>query len=632
MSNSKIDRIKAKSLERMALFERENIDMDKRTVSIAFSSEEPVERWFGTEILDHSPNSVRLGRLRDGGPVLVGHDSRDHVGVIESVSIDQDRRGRALVRFGKSARAEEIFQDVVDGIRRSVSVGYRIHEAVLEKTSDSGDTYRVTDWEPYEVSIVSVPADATVGVGRSDDDIGGSQNETLQREEHPMPDKDKQTPPSAEDRQDPAVNVEEVRAKAREEEKARIRYIEQVGQKYDQPELARQFIENGRSMEEFNAALLERIGKSEDQVSTPVEVDMSDAEHREFSIVRALNASVTGDWSSAGLEREVSREIAKQLGRDTEGVFIPTNLRAATGERALNTGTATAGGNTVFDEPGDLIELLRNRMMVRRLGARVLSDLQGDMPFPRQTASATLYWTGENPGSDVTYSEATFDQPRLQPKTAQATTAYSRQLLAQSSLDIENFVRDDLLAINALGLDLAAINGSGAANQPLGIINTTGIGVVAIGTDGGAPTWNHITQLEQEVAIDNADVGTLAYLTNAIMRGKLKRTEKATGTAQFVWGDRMGGEAGFGELNGYSAAVSNQVPSNLTKGVNNDCSAILFGNWNDLLIGEWGVIELITDPYALKKQGLIEVTSIMMVDIMVRHPQSFAAILDARDV
>jgi len=321
MSNSKIDRIKAKSLERMALFERENIDMDKRTVSIAFSSEEPVERWFGTEILDHSPNSVRLGRLRDGGPVLVGHDSRDHVGVIESVSIDQDRRGRALVRFGKSARAEEIFQDVVDGIRRSVSVGYRIHEAVLEKTSDSGDTYRVTDWEPYEVSIVSVPADATVGVGRSDDDIGGSQNETLQREEHPMPDKDKQTPPSAEDRQDPAVNVEEVRAKAREEEKARIRYIEQVGQKYDQPELARQFIENGRSMEEFNAALLERIGKSEDQVSTPVEVDMSDAEHREFSIVRALNASVTGDWSSAGLEREVSREIAKQLGRDTEGVF-----------------------------------------------------------------------------------------------------------------------------------------------------------------------------------------------------------------------------------------------------------------------------------------------------------------------
>jgi HK97 family phage major capsid protein len=331
------------------------------------------------------------------------------------------------------------------------------------------------------------------------------------------------------------------------------------------------------------------------------------------------------DWGSAGFEREVSNEIARKLGRQASGFFMPTNLRMPDnmGQRAVNVaGTDNVGGFTVATELQSVIDLLRARMMTRALGARVLTGLQGDIAFPRITGGAALSWVGENPGSEVGESNLAFDQVVLTPKTAQASIPVSRQLLVQSSFDVEMMIRSDLATVGALGLDLAAINGSGSSNQPTGILNTSGIGAVAGGTNGLAPTWAHIVDLETQVAIDNADLGSLAYLTNSKVRGKLKTTEKASSTAQFVWEN--------GELNGYRAEASNQVPGNLTKGTATGvCSAIIFGNWNDLIIGEWGAMEIIVDPYSLKKKGLVELTSIMMADVAVRHPESFASMKDA---
>jgi len=644
ISNKRIESIRSKPLALTATFDRAGINQDARTVPLAFSSEQPVEQWFGMEILDHSPGSVRLGRLSDGGPILMDHDRRDHVGVVESVSIDQDRRGRLIARFGKGARATEIFNDVVDGIRQKVSVGYWIYDLILEKPGVDGgaDTYRVTDWEPYEVSLLSVPADNQVGVNRSASAPDAANNTPLNQEERTMPDTRPNTPPAtppAEPQQrsappaapQPTVDVQQIETAARAAEQQRVKDILKIGELHDVAELSRQFIDNGQSVDNFRAAVLERKSNESQSVQTPVTVDMSERDHQRFSIVRALRASMTGDWKGAGFEREVSDAIAKQLNRSTDGVFVPTSLRTPPEimQRApLVAGTPAAGGYTVPTDTLGLIDILRNRMLVKQMGATVLSGLDGDLSFPRQNGTTVLYWVGENPGADVTESEASFDQVQMTPKTAQATTAYGRQLLAQSSLDVESFVRNDLIQINALGLDQAAINGSGAANQPLGILNTTGIGAVAGGTNGAAPTWANIVDLETLIADANADVGNIGYLTNSKVRGKLKTTEKAANTAQFIWGDNAA-EAGFGLVNGYRAGVSNQVPKTLTKGTGSNLSAIIFGNWADLMIGEWGVIELIVDPYALKKQGLIEVTSIMMVDVVVRHAQSFAAMQDA---
>lgn len=606
------------TLQRTALFQRESINTDARTVELAFSSEEPVERWFGNEILDHSPASIRLGRLRDGGPVLVDHDTRDHVGVVDSVSIDPDRRGRAVVRFGKSARAMEIFNDVADGIRKSVSVGYRIHNLILENQNDeTGDTYRATDWEPYEVSIVSVPADASVGIGRSSD-APANKPEVKPIEEKSMTEK---TTPAEPDQ----AAIDAARATGATAERARVSAINTLGERLGMADLAREFINNGEGVDAFQTAAIERMAshKAKPITTETTELGMNDKEARSFSILRALHALANPTdrraQAAAAYEFEASQAAADKMGRASRGITVPLDVL----KRDLLVGTATAGGHTVASElqAGSFIDMLRNRSLMMQPGmATVLPDLVGNIPIPRQTGGATGYWVAEN--GAVTESQQAFDQVTLTPKTVGGFTDISRKLLIQSSIAMENFVRGDLSKVLALALDLAALHGTGTSNQPTGIAATSGIGSVAGGTNGLAPAWSHILGLETEVSIDNADVGSLRYVTNAKVRGKLKAVEKASGTAQFVWED--------GQMNGYDAMVTNQVSSTLDKGTSTGvCSAIFFGNWADLLIGMWGGIDINIDTSTGSTAGTVRVVALQDADIAVRHAESFAAMLDA---
>jgi HK97 family phage major capsid protein len=209
----------------------------------------------------------------------------------------------------------------------------------------------------------------------------------------------------------------------------------------------------------------------------------------------------------------------------------------------------------------------------------------------------------------------------MSPKTVAAYTDISRRMLLQSSIDVEMFVRSDLASVLALAIDSAAIAGTGASGQPTGILNTSGIGLVALGTDGAAPTWASQIALETAVATSNADIGNLKYITNAKGRGKLKGTEIATGTAQFLWGRD-------GMINGYEALATNQIPANLTKGSGTNLSAELFGNFSDLIIGLWGSLDINVDPYSLGTSGAVRVTAFQDCDIGIRHAASFAAIKD----
>jgi HK97 family phage major capsid protein len=328
-------------------------------------------------------------------------------------------------------------------------------------------------------------------------------------------------------------------------------------------------------------------------------------------------------WSVAGKELEISKDIAQRLGREPQGLFVPMEALSVE-HRDLVKGTPSAGGDLVATDvlAGSFIELLRNRMVVRQAGATVLGGLVGDVAIPRQTGAGTAYWLAES--GAPTESQQAVDQVPMSPKTVGAFTDISRKLLKQSSIDVEMFVRGDLAQVLSLAIDRAALHGDGTGNQPTGIASTSGIGSVAGGTNGAAPTWANIVQLESEVSIDNADVGRLAYVTNTKVRGKLKVTPKESGQPIYVWGD------GPNPLNGYSAYASNQVRSDLDKGTSTGvCSAIFFGNWGDLVIGMWGVLDILVDPYTGGTSGTVRVITLQDVDIAVRHAQSFSAMLDA---
>lgn len=599
-------------------FERSTINEEARTVVLAFASETPVERWWGIEILDCNASAMRQGRLRAGANLLCDHNQRDVVGVIESVEIGTDKVARAVVRFGKSARAEEVWQDVKDGIRRNVSVGYLIHRAVLAEERDGLETYRVTDWEPYEISLVSVPADASVGVGRS-----------LATSAQATPAATSTTPSPTEENR--AMTTEATTAAAPAAAPAQPAQAAQRNHAVEiaalgktvagGAELAMSAIQRGITVEAFQRELIEHMAS---KPKPTADIGMTDKEVRSFSIVRALHALANpmdqAAQRAAAFEFEASAAAAQKLGKQARGIMLPHDVLRASD---LVKGTANKGGNLVATEllSGSFIDMLRNAMVLDSMGVVTLTGLVGDIAIPKQTGAATAYWVAED--GAPTASGQTVGQVPMSPKTVGAYTDISRKLLLQSSIDVEGMVQSDLARVLGLAIQQAAINGSGTSNQPKGIlgghvVNPTILG----GTNGAAPTWEHIVGLETAVSVANADVGTLAYLTNAKVRGKLKTTSKVSGQNGFIW------ENGDTPLNGYRAAVTNAVPSNITKGSATNCSAAIFGNWADLVIGMWGSLDLTVDTITLGTSGAVRVIALQDVDIAVRNAESFATFAD----
>lgn len=423
----------------------------------------------------------------------------------------------------------------------------------------------------------------------------------------------------------PAVDAEALKRQAADDaNKAatlRVADILAIGEmfaKHGGEKRAAEALRAGHSVDQFRQDMLKHMATAPVPTS---DIGLSAKEAKQFSFLRAINAMANptdgNAQAAAAFERECSEAVAQKTGRGARGFFVPSDVQ----KRDLLVGTPTSGGNLVATDllTSSFIDLLRNKMMVVAMGARLLTGLQGNIAIPRQTGGATAYWVAEN--GAPTESQQSVDQVAMAPKTVGAFTDISRKLTLQSSLDVEAFVRSDLATVLGLAIDLAAINGTGASNQPRGLLSTSGIGSIGGGTNGAAPTWEHMVALETAVAVANADIGTLGYLTNAKVRGKLKTTSKVSGQNGFVWDGT--------EVNGYRAGVTNQVPSNLTKGTAASiCSAILFGNWADLVIGQWGTLDLLVDPYTGSTAGTVRVVALQDVDIAVRNAVSFAAMQD----
>lgn len=576
------------------------LDKEKRTVRIAVSSEEPVERSFGTEILEHSADAIDLGFLNSGrAPLLLSHDPEQQIGIIEKTEIGSDAVLRADVRFGKGALANEVFQDVVDGIRTNISVGYRIDELSKIEREETGQVeFRAVRWTPMETSIVSIPADQSVGVGRS------APTQPVPKEEITM--------------EQDQVDVESVRTEERAAYSKQCAEIIALGAKHNSRDLANDAIGKGYSIEQFRGLLLEKIGDAK-----PLELaepDISPKEERQFSFLRAIHASATGDWREAGYEREVSDEIAKISGRSPKGFYAPGS---AWGQRNIIAGTDADGGFLKGTDHmgGEFIEALRGRLVVAGLGARIMSGLKGDISIPKISAGAAAAFVGE--GSAVAEQNQTFAAVTLAPKTLGAFTDISRKLSAQSDPSAEAVVRDDLLNAVAAKLEDVTIEGDGS-NEPTGITKTSGIGSVAIGTNGGAPTWASVVNLVKECEVDNALMtDNLAFLTNPKVKAKLSSTAKGSGDSVMIM------ESPWDSLYGYPVGITTHVPGDLTKGsTSGSCSAMIFGDFSQLMMGFWSSPDILVDPYTGGSAGNTRVIVMQDVDVAVRHAQSFAACLD----
>ena len=611
---------------------KEVTDFDQkkaRTFEFPFSSEAPVRRFFGDEVLSHERGSADLSRLNGAAPFLFNHDPNRVLGVVESAYIsDTDKRGYAKIRFSRSKFATEVLEDVKDGIFRGISFGYSLDE--VEET-DTG--LRATRWTPHEVSLATIPADNSVGFGRSlvenissesvtldEEDIIINVNSSQKEERSAVP--TAQSNPSMEEttkeaavEQKPTVEIDvqaEVQ-RALDENNARVAEITSTCREFSEygaEELAETLIKGNKTATEARSAILDLVKnkkatpiRSTDMIETKQSSEFLDKkEVKQFSFLRAINALASPAdkqaQEAAAFEREVSDEAAKRYGRPAKGIIVPNEVL----KRDLNVGTAADGGNLVSTEllSGSFIEILRNKMAIMEAGVTMLTGLEGNISIPKQDGTTSAYWVGE--GGAPTEGQQSFTQISMTPKTIGAFTDFTRRTLLQSSIDIEAFVRDDIAKKIALELDRTAIYGTGSSNQPLGLKDTSGIGSQSLTSFG---TFSEYIGMETDVAVANAEGGSMKYLINASARGALKSTEKASNTGMFVFENN--------QINGYDAIVSNQL-------ANNDA---IFGDFSQFIVGMWSGLDLTVDPYAGATAGTVRIIALQDIDYAIRQAGAF---------
>ena len=586
--------IKTGVLSRHVTFEREHYDEEERSVTLSFSSEEPVERWFGNEVLLHSPESVDLGRLNSRAALLWNHNPDDQIGVVETASIDNGR-GVATVRFSKSERGQEMFADVLDGVRGNVSVGY-----VIDEMEERGERdFVATRWTPHEISLVSIPADTSVGVARAAEGEHQTRIKYITKEAPTM--------------EEQKIDVDAIRAEAHEAAKAEYQQrAAKIQSMVDGAPVLRELADKAQAeswpMEKFEAesfAVLKRelVKKPEaaPQIASPLSVDMTRKERERYSLLRAVQASASGDWSKAGFEREVSDVIADRVGQSNGGFYVPTD--SAWGRRDLTAGTNNQGGFLVgTDHDGaSFIEALYAAMVTTQLGARTMENLQGNVSIPKLATGTSTYWVAE--AAAPTEGQPVFANVSLTPKNLASYVQISRNLAVQSDPSVEAVVQDDITRAIAVAVDAAALAGSGSSNQPTGILSTTGIGSVSF-SSAGAPTFAEIVSIETAISTDNAMGQNMAFVTTPALAGTLKTTTKDSGSGRFV--------SENGEIMGYPVLPTSSMSAN----------TILLGDFSQLMIAQFGALEVITERSA--STGLLTLGLHLMVDIGVRHAESFA--------
>lgn len=626
---------------RSAVFERSD-DQDSSVIRFPVASDTPIQRWYGKEILSHKKGAMVMGERQKTLPLLFNHNRDKLIGVVEKLDQDEHRT-YATVRFSTSEEGQKAKAMVDERVLVNCSFQYEIRDYdEIRGENREDDQIIATSWEIFEVSLVTIPADSNVGVYR-DFETNLKEKKMAIRDQENSENTVKDTEQQVKENVREAAIAEARRAQTelenvRQSERQRIENIYSLCRQFNIDDSEREnMIRSNESIENIRSHVLDLLGR---RSASPVgaasrgvsdDMGLTAAERNNFSLVRALNAALTGDWSKAGFEREVSQTLAKRSGRETTGFFMPSDITMQRDTTpGYMVGQATQGGNLVATElrTGSFIDLLRAKAMLTRMGATVISGLVGNVEIPRQTGASTTYWLAEN--GAPTESNATFDKVSLKPKTIGALSSISRNLLLQSSMNVEAFVRNELAVSLALGIDLAALCGTGTNNQPTGIANVSGICTVEGGTNGGSLTFDKLIDMETQVATANADVTNMYYLCNAATIGFLKKIKNTTG--DYIWKPIT--EAvrnGFpGEVNGYAVGRSNQVRSGLEKGTAKNCHEIYFGNWADLLIGEWGFLEIDVNRYGDQwKSGGVEVRALQSIDIAVRHPKSFCLFSDA---
>lgn len=630
------------------------MDVEKRTAEFPVSSEYPVERWYGYEILDHSPGAIRMDRFQSGAAHKDGHEG-PQVGKIEKAWLNQsERRLWESVRYSKSSHASEVFQDVVDEIKQNVSLRYIVHEMVLEKEVDGVAYYRIIDWEPVHSCEETDPADPTVGHNRSDEE--GTENviplnlseaseeirtqienfnnsegknkglkilltNNSKRSDKKMTDEEKR---ELEEKQRKAIADAEVNGATRAAERIADIYAMVDDFQKDVPginlrEKAQDFIKDPvKTGPDFYKEVIKPARQDPNALRTPdTQLDMPDSDVRDYSMTKVVRAVSTGDFSDLKVEMEAHRALCKKLGRTVshKSILVPYDIQKRTlpaidlsrlpvGMRNMIVGTDASGGYTVKEQwvPQSFVELLFSMFTYDKLPIQVLENLSGNVPMLRELSEVSSYWVGE--GNGPTQSDVTWARDTMTPKKVGALTGYSHEFLNQTSLSVEAYVNTKLARSVRKQILGGIISGTGTAAQPKGIKNWTGVGSVV----GTAFSRDKALDLESLILdADAADLGEIKWLSRGSTRNTIKKIAIDTNKTKFLVSD-----------DNKMIDYDYQIYSGITAG------DLIGGIWQALILGIWSVLEITPNQFGTGfAAGDTVVRALTDVDVYVEYPEAF---------
>lgn len=566
-------------------------ESDSRTINMSISSESPVMRSFGLEVLSHRNDDINLNRLNNKAPLLLNHDAERQIGVIENTSLDESRgRLNASVRFGRSALAQEVYDDIIDGIRSQVSIGYSIDKLDrVDSDEYEEDVFRAS-FTPHEVSIVSMAADQTVGIGRS------LSFKKLSNTEINMTQEDNNKETVNQDEQIRVATTEAVKKRDKE-----ISEIYKLASRHNQTPLAQKAVAENQTIDQFRNLLLTEI---ENKPLETQEIGLTEKEARDFSIVRAAKAKagyISED--EAGFELEASRAFGEATGKETSGFFVPEDVTNKWSERTMNT-TNSAG--VVFDDKqyNNLIDALSAWSTVLQASPTILSNNSGNITIPRVSALSTSNWVTE--GVAVAASDPTIDTVTLSEKTNGCYTDLTRTLMNNTDgLSVEQMVRNNLLRAMGVAWDLASVAGTGAGGQPTGIENTAGVNATAFA--GANPTYAELIDMEAAIYNDNAvlDSNSVYWITTPTINAATKTLATQGAGSPVANID--------GIIDGKRVLISSQVTA----------GNVILGDFSEFIVATWGGLEINSDSFSLSTSGSLRLVALSSVDFAVKHPVSF---------
>ena len=591
-------------------------------IPVVISSDAVVEVQDGPEILVHTADAVDLSRAPI--PIIATHRSGQiNIGLVEDISFAGGKM-RGMARFGARPEASSYAEDVLNGIIRSVSVGYARINGHVRKDG----VLVTTRWMPTHTALVAEPADINAGFFREMSELP-----EFTISDSPAPAGDSITPAipaitkeaiMAENQNAPAGAIADIQVIDNGAPAPRVNMLELEGKRKQAIEnlcranklgsnFEREWISGGASLEQVAEDMI-KIMQERGKDQMPAGIGMSQKETNQYSVTRALRAAMTKDWSKAGMELEAHKAVMSKHGvnaRSGASFFVPMEVQArAIGAGRRDMTVAGVSGSQYLvstdNQPGNFIDLLRNDSVVLSMGATRLTGLVGNITIPKMTAGGTAYWLADET-TQITESQATIGQLSLSPKNVAALTEISHQLMTQSSPDVETMVMNDLAQVLALAIDTAAIRGSGGSGQPQGIVGTSGVG--SFDTD-NTDSFGDVVSAQVDVMAANALRPGCAYVADPVSAALLMSRSRFANTDTPVWDGSLLG----GTMAGFPCRASNQMAAN----------TMLFGLWPSLVVAEWGQLELMVNPYSDFTRGLSAVRAWYAIDTGMRYPAAFS--------